>query len=380
MPEYTPPRNGGQGAGIRSPGGARPLRLVRAAVPWYHDGMDVLLRIAIALLVLAAVVPAGDAPTPARQQWQGGERIAALQAIAAGRLTQDRDLVEQALAASDGGEAAHGIRALRAISALVPDDLELVEPLLAHPDATVRLEAIQAMVAAENEDAVPLLILQAQNPDAAWREPMIQGVRALVRSGLPAAPAEWEAWYKASVAKAEQALLAAEPALAGADAAKAVQAMRDLVPYRLHRSSVISRLVPLLDNPEPAIAGSARMAIQDLGGPAARQVALRIAAKSRIAATAAAIAAQAPQTGGGLPGWAVPVGIISILVIVVVLLGFTPAGRTVREGTARIVRSAASKPGVRGATARLVRSSTSMVSKGTQAIRRAAHRISWGGK
>jgi hypothetical protein len=341
--------------------------------------MDVLPRIATALL-LAALLLAGDAPSPARDQWQAGQRVAALQAIAAGRLAKDRDLVEQALATSDGAEAAHGIRALRAIAAMLPEDLELVEPLLAHPDATVRLEAIQAMVAAENDDAVPLLILQAQNPDAAWREPMIQGVRALVRSGLPATPTEWDAWFRASQAKADQALLAAEPALAGADAAKAIQAMRDLKGYRLHRSTVIARLSGLLDSPDPAIAGSARMAIQELGGPAARQVAARLAAKQRAAATAAAVAAQEPTGGGGLPAWAVPAGIVALVVIVVLLLGFSPAGRQVREGTARFVRNAAGKPGVKGATARFVRNSSSMVAKGTQAIRRATRRITWGGK
>ncbi|MFM2091930.1 MAG: hypothetical protein RLZZ127_2419 [Planctomycetota bacterium] len=336
--------------------------------------MDVLARITAAFL-LAALLVAGDAPSPARQQWQAGDRIAALQAIAAGRLTQDRDLVEQALAASDGGEAAHGIRALRAVSRMLPEDLELVEPLLAHPDPVARLEAIQAMVAADHDEAVPLLIVQAQNPDAAWREPMIQGVRALVRSGLPAAPGEWDAWYRASQAKADQAMLAAEPALAGPDAAKAVQAMRDLVPFRLHRSMIIARLAVLVDSPDPVVAGSARMAIKDLGGPAARLLDARLAAKAATAAAGTAVAAPvAPAGNAGLPVWVVPVGIMLTLVIVVVLLGFTPAGKKVREGTARFVRESAEKPGVRGATARLVRRSASAVAKGTQSIRRVAGR------
>ncbi|MFM2091319.1 MAG: hypothetical protein RLZZ127_1808 [Planctomycetota bacterium] len=330
------------------------------------------------VVILAAAAAAGDAPSPARLLWQQGERIKALESIAAARNAGERDLVEQALAGQEGAEVAHAIRALRAIAPLGPDDLDLLEPLLAHPAAAARLEAAQAMVAGDNDLAVPALIAQAQNPDAAWREPMVQAVRALVRTGLPTEVSEWDAWWRGSAAKADQALLAAEPALAGSDPARTVAAIRDLIAYRQHRSMIVPRLTRLLEHPDPAVSGAARAAIKDLGGPFAREIAARSATRARPATAPAMVAVQAGPVA--LPKWVVPAGILATLVLVVVLVGFTPAGRKVREGTGRIVRRVAEKPGVTGATARIARRSGDLVAKGTQAIRKAARHISWGGK
>lgn len=379
-----------------NPGGGRRPRLLPS--PWPTIAMLLVLLVHPLGPVLASEPANPSATQPATSRtadprmaavhakWAQGESAAALQIIAEQKIGAGRKLAEEGLGSDNPEVVAFAIRALQSLGPLPSETLEKVTRHLRHENANVRLEAIQAVTSAGDDASLIDLIELAQNPDKEYRQPFILAVRLMVKEGLPGEPAAWTEWYATAHAAAEQALRGAEPSLTSADEARAIKAIRVLTGYRTFRSMMVQRLAKLLTHPSPAVAGAARLAITELGGPAAREISDRLTASASAAAArqaeaeAAAAAVLEAANRNKAMNWMVPLGLIVGLIVIVILLGWTPQGRKVRAGTARFIRNQAQKPGARGMTARLVRSSGSLAEKGTRMIKKAVQRVSWGGK
>jgi hypothetical protein len=348
--------------------------------------------IALPLVLLAATpVAAEDGQDPlatAQSAWVANRRIEALELIATHRLDGARSYVLDGLRSLEPTVISGSLRALRNLPVEDPGEADLARSHIEHRDHGVGLEAIRTAVALDDDRAVPALMALAVGEDAQCRAAAADAVRALLPVDLPVGSERWAAWYTTDLAAAVAALDRLH-AQAAAPPRDLVAALRSLSGLRNHRSMVSEMVAPYLAHKDPEVAETARQILRGMRGPVAVAIlatapapsATRIATAS--AARTAAAAAAEPPAGWSLPAWvsatwAVPVGILLGLVLIVLAAG-TRTGRRVRLETARLVRSASAKPGLSGKTARLVRQGGSLAGKTARLTRKLVRKITWGG-